>query len=184
MLIGIASSTTREDGVDLGRGRQGRLRAEPGGREGAGGARAGSASSWSRPSSSETSRQAVNASPAAVPSTTSTSGGSARATSSPSSSRTAPSAPSVTATRPSRARERLELEAVHDREVRIDRRRAGPGGVEAEQAARLLPRGHDRLVGDLLLAEHRVRRGQLEAAERGRLRPARRRSSSRPPRRR
>ncbi len=56
------------------------------------------------PRAVQTSRQAVNASPAAVPSTASTAGGSARATSSPSSSSTAPSAPSVTATRPSRRR--------------------------------------------------------------------------------
>ena len=62
----------------------------------------------------------MNASPAAVPSTTSTFGGAARATSSPSSSSTAPSAPSVSATSPSRARERLELEAVDDGEVGID----------------------------------------------------------------
>ena len=57
------------------------------------------ASSRSRPSRSETTRQAVNASPAAVPSTASTPGGSARATSSPSSRSTAPSAPRVSAVR-------------------------------------------------------------------------------------
>src|SRR5205814_1135166 len=60
-------------------------------------------SSRDRPSSSETTRQAVNASPAAVPSTASTAGGSARATSCPSSRRTAPSAPSVPQTRPGRS---------------------------------------------------------------------------------
>src|SRR5207237_7154921 len=61
-----------------------------------------SASSRLRPSSSETTRQAVKASPAPVPSTASTFGGAARATSSPPSSRIAPSAPSVTAIKPSR----------------------------------------------------------------------------------
>ena len=50
----------------------------------------------SRPSSSETTRHAVKASPAAVPSTASTCGGFARVTSFPSSSRTAPSSPRVT----------------------------------------------------------------------------------------
>src|SRR5205823_10904476 len=55
-----------------------------------------------RPSISETTRQAVKASPAPVPSTASTFGGAARATSSPPSSRIAPSAPSVTAIKPSR----------------------------------------------------------------------------------
>ena len=94
----------REYRVHLGRGRQGRLRAEARGGERAGGAGAAQRLLGSRPSSSETSRQAVNASPAAVPSTASTGGGSARATSSPSSSRIAPSAPSVSATRPSRRR--------------------------------------------------------------------------------
>ena len=60
-----------------------------------------SASSRGRPSRSETRRQAVNASPAAVPSTASTGGGAARAISCPPSRRTAPSAPSVSAVRPS-----------------------------------------------------------------------------------
>ena len=55
------------------------------------------ASSRSRPSSRETTRQAVKASPAAVPSTAWTGGGAARATSTPSSRRSAPSAPSVSA---------------------------------------------------------------------------------------
>ena len=99
-----------------------------------------SASSRSRPSSSETSRQAVNASPAAVPSTASTGGGAARATSSPSSSRTAPSAPSVSATRPSRAHERLELVAVDDGEVGVDGDRARRRGVEAERCPPPAPR--------------------------------------------
>ena len=57
------------------------------------------ASSRSRSSSSETTRHAVNESPAAVPSTAWTRGASARATSSPSSIRTAPAAPSVSASR-------------------------------------------------------------------------------------
>src|SRR5438105_1544695 len=62
-----------------------------------------SASSHSRPSRRETTRQAVKASPAAVPSTASTEGGAARATSSPSSRSTAPSTPRVTHTRPARS---------------------------------------------------------------------------------
>src|SRR5262249_55064025 len=57
-----------------------------------------SASSRDRPSSSDTTRQAANASPAAVPSIASTRGGRARATSSPFSNSAAPSAPYVTAT--------------------------------------------------------------------------------------
>src|SRR5207253_4775344 len=60
-------------------------------------------SSRDRPSSSETTRQAVNASPAAVPSTARTSGGRARAISRPFSRSTAPSGPSVSATRPLRS---------------------------------------------------------------------------------
>ena len=85
--------------------RQGRLRAEARGGERSRGAGAAQRRPPAPdPAASETSRQAVNASPAAVPSTASTGGGSARAISSPSSSRIAPSAPSVTATRPSRRR--------------------------------------------------------------------------------
>ncbi len=59
-------------------------------------------SSRSRPSRSETTRHAVNASPAPVPSTACTRGGVARATSTPSSRSTAPSAPCVTQTSPPR----------------------------------------------------------------------------------
>src|SRR4051794_3189689 len=57
------------------------------------------ASFRSRPSRSETTMQAVKASPAPVPSTASTFGGAARAISWPSSRSTAPSAPSVSAVR-------------------------------------------------------------------------------------
>jgi len=63
------------------------------------------------------------------------------------------------------AGERLELEAVHDRKIRVDRDPSCRCGVEAEHAGGLLPRGDHRLVGDLLLAEHRVGRRQLEAAD-------------------
>src|SRR5207237_1167337 len=56
-------------------------------------------SSHGRLSRRETTRQAVKASPAAVPSTATTDGGAARATSRPSSSSTAPSSPSVSAAR-------------------------------------------------------------------------------------
>ena len=54
------------------------------------------------------------------------------------------------------AGERLELEAVDDREVGVDGDAARRCRIEAEQAGRLLPRGDDRLVRDLLLAEHGV----------------------------
>ena len=108
----------------------------------------------------------MKASPAAVPSTASTTGGRARAISSPSSSSIAPSAPSVTATRPSRRDERLELVAVHDRDVRIHRDRSRRGCVQAEDARARLPRREHRGVGDLELAENGVVRGKLDLAER------------------
>ena len=112
-------------------------------------------SSRDRPSSSETTRQAVNASPAAVPSTASTAGGSARATSSPSSSSTAPSAPSVSHDEAWTVSERLELEPVHDGQLGGRRAVARGRGVE-EEARRELGRPRDRLGRDLLLAEDRV----------------------------
>src|SRR5947209_831359 len=59
-------------------------------------------SSDERPSSVDTTKQAVKASPAPVPSTASTRGAATRTTSTPSSNRTAPSGPSVTTTTPSR----------------------------------------------------------------------------------
>ena len=63
--------------------------------------------------------------------------------------------------------ERLELEAIDDREIGVDRDSTCGRRVEAEHPGRLLPGGHHRLVGDLLLAEDRVGRGQLEIAEAG-----------------
>ena len=96
-----------------------------------------SASSRGRPSRSETRRQAVNASPAAVPSTASTGGGTARAISFPPSRRTAPSAPSVSAVRPSWPADRLELVAVDHEQVDLGeqgrRQRPGRRGVQAQE---------------------------------------------------
>ena len=61
--------------------------------------------------------------------------------------------------------ERLELEAVDDGEIRIDGDPPRRRRVEAEHARRLLPGRDHGLVGNLLLAEDRVRRRQLELAE-------------------
>ena len=107
----------------------------------------------------------MNASPAAVPSTTSTDGGMARATSSPSSSRTAPSSTEREGNETVGTRERLELEAVDDGEVRVDRDPPGRRGIEAEHSRRLLPGGDDGVIGDLLLTQDRVGRCQVEAAD-------------------
>ena len=103
----------------------------------------------------------MKASPAAVPSTTRTDGGSARATSSPSSSRIAPSAPSVTATSLPRSPDDLVLEPVHDQQVGLDVDRPGGCRVQAEEP-RLLRRGVDRVVGDLQLADDRIRVGDVD----------------------
>ena len=169
--------------VYLVRGRQRRLRA---GREAAiapaAQARA-SASSRRRPSSSETTRHAVNASPAAVPSTASTRGAAARATS-------FAVLEQDCALRAERHRderaawpEHLELVAVHDDEVGR-RRSSGTGGRRALSARTSeLARRLDRAVGDLELTERRgPRRRPARAASRSRR--ERRRSGSRRRRRR
>ena len=179
--IGNASA---EDRVDLGRGRQRRLRAEA--RDGERTGRAGAASAtprWSRPSSSETSRHAVKASPAAVPSTTSTCGGVGARHLLAVLEQDRALGTEREGDEAVGARERLELEAVDDGEIGVDRDPPRGRGVEAEQARRLLPGGDDRLVRDLLLAEDRVGRRQLEVRRGGRWHPARRRSSSRRARR-
>ena len=64
------------------------------------------------------------------------------------------------------ARQHLELVAVHDRQVGVDADRTRGRGVQAEEAAALLPRREDSLVADLELAENGVVRGQLHLAER------------------
>ena len=132
--------------VDLRRGGQRRLRAGAGRRRSPrrAGRGAGALLPRSRPSSSETTRQAVKASPAAVPSTASTGGGAARATSSPSSRRSAPSAPSVSAKSapigldPS-ASSSSELATIRSaRSSMVLEHRPRRRGVQAEEAVRLL----------------------------------------------
>ena len=65
------------------------------------------------------------------------------------------------------ALQRLELVAVDDREVGVDVDRPRGRGVQAEQARRLLPGADHRLVGDLELAEDGVARAELDGAELG-----------------
>ena len=56
-------------------------------------------------------------------------------------------------------RQRLELVAVHDRDVRVDRDRPRWGSVQAEEPRAGFPRGHHRSVRNLQLAEHGVMLG-------------------------
>ena len=104
----------------------------------------------------------MNASPAAVPSTASTSGGAARATSSPSSYSTAPSAPSVTARSPSR---RVTVSSSYRfTTVRSASTATGRAGAALRQKTPVapLPRGLDGRVRDLQLAEDRIVLGKRD----------------------
>ena len=167
--------------VHLGGGRQRRLRAEPGRRERARGARAcGAPPRAARPSRSETTRQAVNASPAAVPSTAST----ARR-------RGAGDLAAVLVQRGAlgaegdrdelAARGDLVLEPVDDEQVGLERERPRRRRVHGHER-RAPGRGRDDLVAHLELAEHRAR--HLARRQRPRSRRGRPRSGSRRPRRR
>ena len=169
-----------EDRVDLARARKRRLRSVSRRRERARRAARLERVLEARSSSSETRRHAVNASPAAVPSTASTLGGRPSDLLSVLEQHRALGAERHR-DQPVPTRERLELVAVHDREVGIDGDRTRGRGIQAEDALACLPRTLDALVR-ISSWQSTASGRELDFAGAPGSPPVRRRSASRPPR--